>query len=96
MQHRQLRRLLQLLLWLLPLQRHCLPWTSGFGLSLLLWLCFLNLWGGLGFELSDHDLQLAFPEWKFHSRCLRQRNLLWKQESWWLETEGLRRLGHPQ
>jgi hypothetical protein len=65
MQHKQLQKLLQPLLWLLPSQQHCLQWTCGFGLCLLLWLCFLNPWGGLGFELSDHVLQLALPEWKF-------------------------------
>lgn len=95
MQHKQLQKLLQPLLWLLPSQQHCLQWTCGFGLCLLLWLCFLNPWGGLGFELSDHVLQLALPEWKFHSQCLTQ-SLLWKQESWWLSTEVLRRLGHPR
>ena len=31
----------------------------------------------------------------YRSRCPRQ-SLLWKQESWWLETEGLKRLGHPR
>jgi hypothetical protein len=65
MQHRRLQRPQLPRLWLLPLRQHCLPWISGFGLSLLLWLCFLNLWDGLGSELSDHVLRLAFPEWKF-------------------------------
>lgn len=69
MQRRRPRTLLQPRLWPPPWPLHCPRWISCSGLLLLLWLCFLNLWGGLGFGLSDHVLRLAFLGWKY----------LWKQ-----------------